>query len=71
MPAPHPASYSQGVESMSKSSSPATKEAQIERFRETARANGVDEDGAAFKAKLGVMARQKPLRLSQSRRRAR
>jgi hypothetical protein len=33
---------------------------QIERFRETARAVGVDEEEAAFKAKLAVIARQKP-----------
>ena len=33
---------------------------QIERFRETARAIGADENEAAFKAKLAVIARHKP-----------
>ena len=33
---------------------------QIERFKETARTLGCDEDEAAFKAKLAVIARQKP-----------
>ncbi len=33
---------------------------QRERFIETARALGADEDEAAFKAKLAVIARQKP-----------
>jgi len=33
---------------------------QIDRFREAARSLGADEDEAAFKAKLGVIARQKP-----------
>jgi hypothetical protein len=33
---------------------------QIDRFRETARALECDEDEAAFKAKLAVIARQKP-----------
>ena len=33
---------------------------QSERFKATARALGADEDEAAFKAKLGVIARQKP-----------
>ena len=33
---------------------------QIERFKEAARALGCDEDEAAFKAKLAVIARQKP-----------
>ncbi len=32
---------------------------QLERFKETARAIGADEDEAAFKAKLAVVARQK------------
>ena len=44
---------------MSKNSK-ATSGEQIERFRETARALGADEDEASFKAKLGVIARQKP-----------
>lgn len=35
-------------------------EAQRSRFMETARALGADEDEAAFKAKLAVIARQKP-----------
>ncbi len=34
--------------------------AQRDRFVETARALGTDEDEAAFKAKLAVIARQKP-----------
>lgn len=34
--------------------------AQRDRFMETARAIGADEDEAAFKAKLAVIARQKP-----------
>lgn len=34
---------------------------QIERFRETARALGCDEDEAAFLAKLAVIGRQKPV----------
>lgn len=34
--------------------------AQRNRFIETARALGTDEDEAVFKAKLGVIARQKP-----------
>ena len=34
-------------------------EAQRKRFIETARALGADEDEAAFKAKLAVIARQK------------
>ncbi len=33
---------------------------QLERFKETARALGCDEDEAVFKAKLAVVARQKP-----------
>ncbi len=33
---------------------------QRDRFIETARAIGADEDEAAFKAKLAVIARQKP-----------
>ena len=33
---------------------------QSQRFAETARAIGADEDEAAFKAKLAVIARQKP-----------
>jgi hypothetical protein len=33
---------------------------QIDRFRETARELGCDEDEAAFKDKLRVIARQKP-----------
>jgi hypothetical protein len=33
---------------------------QRDRFIETARALGADEDEAAFKAKLAVIARQKP-----------
>lgn len=34
--------------------------AKIDRFIDTARALGCDEDEAAFKAKLAVIARQKP-----------
>jgi hypothetical protein len=34
--------------------------AQLDRFIETARALECDEDEAAFKAKLAVIARQKP-----------
>ena len=34
--------------------------AQQSRFEETARALGCDEDEAAFKAKLAMIARQKP-----------
>lgn len=33
---------------------------QAERFAETARALGADEDEATFRAKLAVIARQKP-----------
>lgn len=33
---------------------------QIERFKETARSLGCDEDEAAFRDKLRVIARQKP-----------
>jgi len=33
---------------------------QLERFKETARKLGVDEDEGAFKKKLGVIARQGP-----------
>ena len=33
---------------------------QAQRFTEAARAAGADEDEAAFRAKLGVIARQKP-----------
>lgn len=36
------------------------KPSQSDRFIETARALGTDEDEAAFKAKLAVIARQKP-----------
>ncbi|HVB15634.1 MAG TPA: hypothetical protein VNF04_03805 [Stellaceae bacterium] len=36
------------------------KQSQIDRFIETARALGADENEAAFKAKLAVIARQKP-----------
>jgi hypothetical protein len=38
-----------------------TDKRQIDRFKETARDLGADEDEAAFKAKLGVIAQQKPL----------
>lgn len=41
-----------------KAGKPAT--AQSDRFIEIARALGTDEDEAAFKAKLAVIARQKP-----------
>ena len=34
--------------------------AQIDRFKQAARELGCDEDEAAFKAKLAVIARQKP-----------
>ncbi len=40
------------------------KEAQIERFKETARALGCDEDETVFDEKLRVIARQKPKPLS-------
>jgi len=43
---------------MSKNTDPAKP--QIERFRETARALGCDEDEAAFDEKLKVIARHKP-----------
>lgn len=36
------------------------RKAQRDRFIETARQLGADEDEAAFKAKLAVIARQKP-----------
>ena len=36
------------------------QKSQLERFVETARALGTDEDEATFKAKLAVIARQKP-----------
>ena len=39
---------------------PEDEKPQIERFRETARALGADEDEAAFDEKLRVIARQKP-----------
>lgn len=39
---------------------PSHTKAQADRFIEAARALGADEDEAAFKAKLGVIARQKP-----------
>jgi aminoglycoside/choline kinase family phosphotransferase len=39
---------------------PPAAKTQVDRFMETARALGADEDEAAFKAKLGVIARQKP-----------
>ena len=40
---------------------PSTKQAsQRDRFIEAARAAGADEDMDAFRAKLGVIARQKP-----------
>jgi hypothetical protein len=38
----------------------ANTEAQRQRFKEAARQLGADEDEAAFKEKLGVIARQKP-----------
>lgn len=41
-------------------SKPDSRESQLDRFRETARALGADEDEAAFKEKLAVIARQKP-----------
>jgi hypothetical protein len=44
---------------MSKQSEKGTQ-AQHDRFIEAARSIGADEDEAAFKAKLGVIARQKP-----------
>lgn len=37
-----------------------TTKPQRDRFIETARALGADEDEAAFKAKLAVIAKQKP-----------
>ncbi len=37
-----------------------TSDLQRDRFAEAARSLGSDEDEAAFKAKLGVIARQKP-----------
>jgi hypothetical protein len=39
---------------------PVTKKAQRDRFIEAAGQLGADEDEAAFDAKLGVIARQKP-----------
>lgn len=36
------------------------KNSQLDRFKETARALGCDEDEAAFDEKLKVIARQKP-----------
>ena len=39
---------------------PENATSQRDRFIETARALGTDEDEAAFKAKLAVIARQKP-----------
>ena len=39
---------------------PPAKSSQRERFIDTARALGADEDEAAFKVKLAVIARQKP-----------
>ena len=39
---------------------PANKQPQRDHFIETARALSADEDEAAFKAKLAVIARQKP-----------
>jgi hypothetical protein len=44
----------------SKSTKATDRSAQIERFREATRTIGADEDEAAFKAKLAVIARQKP-----------
>lgn len=44
----------------SKSSAPPVIATQRDRFIETARKLGADEDEAAFKAKLAVIARQKP-----------
>ena len=43
---------------MSKNTDPA--KTQIERFREAARAIGANEDEAAFRAKLAVIARHAP-----------
>ena len=40
--------------------SPPKSQPQHDRFLETARAIGADEDMEAFRAKLGVIARQKP-----------
>jgi len=37
-----------------------SRDAQARKFAETARALGADEDEAAFRAKLAVIARQKP-----------
>lgn len=45
---------------MSKISLEANSKSQAERFIDTARIFGTDEDEAAFKAKLAVIARQKP-----------
>jgi hypothetical protein len=39
---------------------PTDTRTQIDRFRETARQLGCDEDEAAFRDKLRVIARQKP-----------
>ena len=44
---------------------PITEKCQRDRFIETARAVGANEDEAAFKAKLAVIARQKPAPLVQ------
>lgn len=45
---------------MSKRVTEAAARTQAERFVEAARRLGADEDEATFKAKLGVIARQKP-----------
>jgi hypothetical protein len=52
-----------------KGETPATT--QYDRFVETARKLGANEDEAAFKEKLGVIARQKPARLHLSASKAR
>ena len=45
---------------MRESKKPPIDKAQIDRFKEAARAIGADEDESAFKVKLAVIARQKP-----------
>jgi hypothetical protein len=45
---------------MTNDSSKHNDSSQAERFREAARSLGADEDEAAFKTKLAVIARQKP-----------
>jgi hypothetical protein len=48
------------MERMKTKKSSHSQAVQSERFKEAARELGCDEDEAAFKAKLAVIARQKP-----------